>query len=139
MEEILAELLGFLAELLLEVLLELAGEFILDLLLRALARMFERVFEAEEVANALLAGVWYAALGIVAGVRSIKVFPHPLVHPSRVHGISLLVAPVGTGFLMSLAGSLLSRKGVRTIRLESFGYGFAFAFGMALIRFLFAR
>lgn len=139
MGEILAELLGFLAELLIEVFLALAGELILDLILRAIGRVFERVLSVEKGTNALLASLWYGALGVLAGVWSIKVFPHPLVHPSRAHGISLLIAPVVTGFLMSLFGSLLRRSGVRTVGLESFGYGFAFALGMAVIRFVFAH
>jgi hypothetical protein len=66
-------------------------------------------------------------------------FPHPLVHPSRIHGISLLVAPVTTGLMMSCIGSLLRRHDKKVVRIESFGYGFAFAFGMALVRLVLVK
>jgi len=70
---------------------------------------------------------------------SVLIFPHPLFHPSRIHGISLLISPVIAGLLMALLGSTLRKRGKKVVRLESFGYGFAFAFGMALIRLIYAR
>jgi hypothetical protein len=39
---------------------------------------------------------------------------------------------------MSLTGFLLRQRGKTVVQIESFSYGFAFAFGMALVRFLFA-
>jgi hypothetical protein len=39
---------------------------------------------------------------------------------------------------MSLVGSILGRQGKSVAQIESFGYGFALAFGIALIRYLFA-
>jgi hypothetical protein len=52
---------------------------------------------------------------------------------------SLLISPVIAGLLMALVGSTLRKRGKKVVRLESFGYGFAFAFGMAFIRLIFAR
>jgi hypothetical protein len=60
-------------------------------------------------------------------------FPHPLAHPSRIHGISLLVSPVIVGVVMSLIGSVQRNRDKRVAQIESFGYGFAFAFGMAVV------
>jgi len=85
----------------------------------------------------VLATVGYTLLGASAGGLSLFIFPHPLVHPSRLHGINLLVSPIVTGLVMSLIGSILSRQGKKVVQIESFGYGFAFAFGMALIRYFF--
>jgi len=67
------------------------------------------------------------------------IFPHPFVHRSGVHGISLLVAPIVTGSIMALIGAALRRYGKKTIQIEGFWYGFAFAFGFALVRFLLAK
>lgn len=128
-------------EFLLEMLFELVGEFllelvmaaVLDLVLRAIAKAFETRF-----ANPVLALASYVVLGALSGGLSLLFFPHPLVHPSRLHGINLLVSPTATGLAMSLIGSMLSRQNKKVTRIESFGYGFAFAFGIALIRFLFA-
>jgi hypothetical protein len=133
MGDALFELLLVLAELLLEVLFEFAGEAILDLLLRAIAE----VFETSDRSNPVVASVGYVFLGSMAGVLSLLVFPHPIVRPSKVHGISLLVSPIVTGLLMSFIGSTLRRQGKRVVQIESFGYGFAFALGMAVIRYFF--
>jgi hypothetical protein len=129
----LVELLLLLAEFLLEVLFEFAGEALLDLSLRAIAG----IFEPSRLENPVLASISYTFLGCLAGGFSLLVFPHPLVHPSRIHGISLLVSPIATGLVMSLIGSALRRRGKKVVQVESFGYGFAFALGMALIRFFF--
>ena len=133
MGELLFELLLAFAELFLEVLLEFAGEALLDLALRAVAE----VFESFRVARPVIASVGYTLLGALAGGFSLLIFPHPLVHPSRLHGINLLASPIVTGLVMSLIGSTLSRQGKKVTQIESFRYGFAFAFGMALIRYLF--
>lgn len=129
------DLLFALAELILEVLFELAGEAILDLALRAIGEMLGR----SEFKNPLVASIGYAILGALTGGLSLLIFPHPLIHPSRVHGISLLIAPVVTGSVMAMIGSILRRQGKKATQIESFGYGFAFAFGMALIRLVFTR
>jgi len=133
MGELLFELLLAFGELFLEVLFEFAGEALLDLALRAIAE----VFETSRFASPVLATVGYTLLGASAGGLSLFIFPHPLVHPSRLHGINLLVSPIVTGLMMSLIGSILSRQGKKVVQIESFGYGFAFAFGMALIRYFF--
>jgi hypothetical protein len=131
MGEILFELLFALAELF----LELAGEAILDFALRAIAR----VFEDSEISSPVLASVGYGLLGVLTGGLSLLIFPHPLFHPSRIHGISLLINPVIAGSVMSLIGSMLRKRDKRVVQIENFRYGFAFAFGMALLRFFFAK
>jgi len=133
MGELLFEVLLAFGELFLEVLLEFAAEGILDLALRAVGE----VFKSFRNAGPVIASVGYTLLGALAGGLSLLIFPHPLVHPSRLHGINLLVSPIVTGLVMSLIGSTLSRRGKKVTQIESFGYGFAFAFGMALIRFFF--
>ena len=135
MEEFLFNLALLLAEALLEFLIELVGEAILSLLLRAT----REVFVLSRAVNPVLAAIGYVFLGTVMGGISIFLFPHPLIHPSRLHGISLLVIPVLTGLVMSRIGAALRRYGKLPTQIESFGYGFAFAFGMALVRFLFVR
>jgi len=133
MIEILLELLLMCAELFAEFLLELGVAALLDLALRAIAKMFE-TFRFE---NTLLAAISYALFGASAGGLSLLIFPHRLAHPSRLHGINLLLSPIVTGLVMSLIGSTLSRYGKNVTRIESFRYGFAVAFGIALVRFLF--
>jgi hypothetical protein len=128
-------------ELLLAMCAELLGEFLLDLAVAALSdlalRAIAKVFETFRFENTLLASISYALLGASAGGLSLLIFPHRLVHSSRLHGINLLLSPILTGLAMSLIGSMLSRYGQKVTRIESFRYGFAVAFGIALVRFLF--
>ena len=116
----------------LEFLIELAGEATFSLLLL----QTREVFVVSREVNPVLAALGYVLLGMATGGVSVFLFPHPLIHPSRIHGISLLVSPVLTGLVMSRIGAALRRYGKHPTQIESFGYGFAFAFGMALVRYL---
>jgi hypothetical protein len=102
-------------------------------------RALGEIFKTSEIKNPVVAFIGYWLLGTVTGAFSLFIFRHPLVHPSRIHGISLLVSPLITGCLMSLTRAILRKQEKTAIQLESFGYGFAFAFGMALMRFFFAK
>lgn len=133
--EVFLEILFAFLEILLEVAVELAGETLMDIMGRVLVELFE----IPEFRNPAVAGVGYLLLGGIGGGLSVLIFPHPLVHPSRIHGVSLLISPVITGLVMSFVGSVLRRRSIRTLRIETFAYGFVFAFGMALVRLLFAK
>jgi len=131
MDELLSALLSGLIELFLEAFFELVGAALLDLASRGMAKLFED----SDVSGPFLAPVGYGLLGVLTGGMSLLFFPHPLVHPSRIHGISLLVSPLVAGVVMSLIGSALRKRDKKVVQIESFGYGFAFAFGMAVVRF----
>ena len=141
MDELLGAILSAIAEFLLEAFLELIAAAILDLASRALVGLFESVAEGVKE-NRILISIGYALLGTLAGALSLLVLPHPLIHrehPTRFHGISLLVSPIVAGFVLSSIGGILRRLGKKVTPVETFGYGFAFALGIALIRFLFAK
>jgi hypothetical protein len=114
-----------------EAIFDFAVEFLGSLVLRGIAE----VFDSSELRNPLLACVGYAFLGAVVGAVSLFLFPHPLVHRSRIPGVSLIAGPMLAGFGMSFVGSFRRRRNQRVIQIESFAYGFAFAFGMAIVRF----
>jgi hypothetical protein len=102
-------------------------------------RSVRNVASESKAISPVLAALGYLLLGVGFGAVSVLLFPHPLVHPSKVHGISLVISPLITGLIMSQIGIVRRRGGGDAIRLESFGYGFTFAFGVAIIRFLFVR
>jgi len=135
MLEFLFELLLAIMEPLLDALLELIAGAILDVI----SRLLSGVFDAVEAATPVVGTLIYASLGMFAGGCSILIFPHHLVHPARIPGISLVISPTLTGAALSLVGSFLRSRDRATTRIESFRYGFAFAFGMAVVRLLFAR
>jgi hypothetical protein len=133
------ELLVGLLEFLLEVFLEAAFEFAAESLGALILRGVSAVFDKSEFKNPVLAAIAYVFLGGVAGGLSLLVFPHPLVHRSRVPGLSVFLSPIFAGLGMSLVGYTLRQRNKKPMQIESFGYGFAFAFGMALIRFFFVK
>jgi len=138
-DEILGAILSAIAELFLEAFLELIAAAVLELASRAFLVLFASLAEAIKK-DRLLGSVIYALLGALAGALSLVFFPRPLIHHStRLHGISLLVSPMITGFVLSAVGGILRRMGKRMTPIATFGYGFAFALGMMLIRFMFAK
>lgn len=139
-EELLGAILGAIAEFLLELFLELIAAAVLDVLTRALRGLFTSLAESVK-ANQVLTGFIYALLGAMAGALSLLLLPHPMMRlaPRRFHGISLLISPILAGLVLSTVGSVMRRWGKKVTPIATFGYGFAFALGMALIRFFFAR
>jgi hypothetical protein len=107
MEELLLNLLDAIAEIFLEVLLEFVSEMMMDLIFRGL-RKFSRPVSWS---SPFLAAFLFVLPGAVIGLLSVFVFPHPLLHPSRVHGISLLISPLLTGLAMSQVEHILRRHG----------------------------
>ena len=134
MEELLSAILSALAELLFEFLFELFLEAIVGLIVRAARSLFSNA-----AFSPTFAAAFYLLLGCASGAASLLLFPHPIFHPSKLHGISLLISPILTGLAMSQVGTLLRRNGRETVRIESFGYGFAFALGFAIVRLISVR
>jgi hypothetical protein len=116
-----------------EFVLQLFGEVLVELGLHSLAKPFKE----REARSPFLALIGYVILGSAVGGLSLVIFPQSFVRSSRLHGISLLITPLLAGAAMSGVGWLRARQGKRLLRLDSFGYGAIFAFGMALVRFLF--
>jgi hypothetical protein len=129
------ELIGLILEPLLEALFEFLAAVLADVILRFLGE----VFEPAERQHSLVATIGYAAFGLVLGGLSLVFVPYRLAPPSKIHGASLIISPVITGALLSCTGALLRKRDKKTTQIESFGYGFVFAFGIALVRFLFAK
>jgi len=141
MDELLAGALAAIAEVLFEAIPEIAGEALVSLLIRAISKLFKTVseFNPEAEINPVATAFALGMLGALVGFLSVAAYPHPLVHPSRLHGVSVIASPLITGFVMSKLGRILRNHGRRVMPIESFGYGFVFAFAMALVRFLMLR
>ncbi len=135
MEDLLEAVLGFILEILAEALFEVVAAALAGLVSRGLRRFRVTLRRS----NPAVAIVTFALLGVGLGFLSVFVFPHPLVHPSKLHGISLLISPVLTGLVLGLIGRSIRRRGRNPVRIESFGYGFTFALAMALVRFWLIR
>jgi len=133
MEELIFALLYGIAEVLAEMFFEVVLGAIVDLMVRSTRNL---VAESNAI-DPVLATVGYLLLGTGFGILSIFLLPHSLIPRSRFHGASLVVSPVLTGLVMSQVGRSLRRQGKDSVQIESFGYGFTFALGVAMIRFFF--
>jgi len=135
MEELLLGLLWALVEFIVEAVFEFLVTALADMLLRALGE----VFAESRIQNPWLARLGYGLLGLLFGVISLGFFPGRLLQPARVPGISLVISPLLVGLMMWAIGGVLRSRDKEPTQLENFGYGFVFAFGMALLRFLFVK
>jgi hypothetical protein len=135
------DLIGFILELLFDVLLQVIFEEGVATVSRTgrLFRLAPFIRATLSRANPPLKILKFTILGVVLGLLSLLIFPRPLVHPSRLHGVSLLISPVISGLIMSFVGRVVRRRGKAPVQIESFTYGFTFALAMALIRFLSVR
>lgn len=125
--EILLQVLLFFGEILLQVVFELIGEL--------LGRTVSAPFQRKEPVHPALAALGYAAFGAGAGALSLWVFPALFVPAGWMRIANLVLAPIAAGAVMAGIGALRRKKEQRVIRLNSFAYGFLFAFAMALVRF----
>ena len=131
--EILFEILFQILVVLFEFVLEIAGSLLVELGVRSLSE----VTINQDDRNPIFAGIGYGLLGAVAGGLSLLIFPEAFARSEKFHGISLFISPVLAGVAMAGFGWLLERSGKRRLRIDSFVYGFVFAFPMALVRFYF--
>jgi hypothetical protein len=138
MEDLFVGLIAEIAGVLLEALLQIASELFVSLLVRRMTRVFDATLRLDP----LVAGIGALLLGTLAGALTLVAFPHPLVpalKPSKLHGMSLILSPLLTGLVMSWIGGKIRRRGRTTMKIESFSYGFIFAFAMAIVQFSMAR
>ena len=132
-------MLEFLLELLLGIFFEAAFEFVANLLGALILHVFEWLFARGEIATPFFAFLAFLSFGGAAGLLSLLLLPHPLVHRARIPGISLVVSPILAGLGMALVGSALRRRNKEPTQIESFAYGSAFALGMSIVRFFLAK
>jgi len=124
-------------ELILGLITEIIIPLIFELVFEALARSLAEPFMTREYRNAALAGIGYFLIGLIVGGFSLLVAPQSFVRSETFHGISLVITPLVCGLVMALIGRWRLRQGKTLLRLDTFVYGFIFAFPVALVRFLY--
>lgn len=120
-------------EVVFELILQVVGEVLFEVGLRSVSEPLRH----RETRSPILAFIGYAVAGAAVGGLSLLVFPQSLVPSVGFRGASLIASPLLAGAAMSGLGWLRRRQGKRLLRLDRFVYGAIFAFGMALVRFLF--
>lgn len=127
--------MSILFEILFELVLSLFGEVLAELALHELGR----IPWMRKTGRVVLTAILYFGAGVVAGFISLQIFPKAFARSSTVPGISLVITPVLGGVFLSYIAWLRVRTWDWTIRLETFAYGFLFAFAMTLLRFYFTQ
>jgi len=123
----------FITQIIFELVLQIFGEVLVEIGLRSLVEPFRQ--REEHNSKGVLVG--YTLLGFIVGGLSLLIFPQSFVRSQTMHGISLLITPLLAGAAMSGMGWLRLRQGKKLLLIDTFSYGFIFAFAMALVRFAF--
>lgn len=127
-------ILEFVLQAFFEFLLQIVAEVLFELGFRSVGEVFKR----NPRKNPTLAFIGYALLGAIIGGLRLLFFSEHFIANRSLRQANLVITPTLAGFLMSALGAWRHSRGLGTIRLDSFSYGFIFAFGMALIRYFFA-
>jgi hypothetical protein len=128
-------------EFLLEALFQLIGELVLQILFEAAAELgFHSLKETfRRPGNPLLSAIGFFLWGLLAGGLSLLLLPRSFISNHDLRILNLAVTPLITGGVMVLIGKQRRHRGQALVGLDRFGHAFAFAFAMALVRFLFAK
>jgi hypothetical protein len=133
--EIIVQVLGWI--------LQFFGELLVQLVLEAIAELIghsiKEPFRRPRPVRPLFAAIGYLIFGAAAGGLSVWLVPDLFIKPGWLRVANLLLTPLAAGLIMEAIGSWRERKEKEVIRLETFAYGFCFAFAMAVVRYAFGK
>lgn len=130
-------MIEFIFELLVQLIFETLGEVVFELATSLGWESLKDQTRTKREATPLLASIGQFLMGVVAGVLSLVLFGTRLTRRFLFPGISLVVSPLGTGIVMHWLGGFWESRGRDRPVLFTFRAGAIFAFGMALVRFLY--
>ncbi|MDR4469952.1 MAG: hypothetical protein MRJ68_16920 [Nitrospira sp.] len=132
---ILLEALVAIWQVLGEVFLQTVGEIIVEIVGHGMRETFRR----PKPLTPWLAVIGYFAWGAILGTLSLWLFQDHFIQSQWLRIANLFLTPVIAGLIMAKVGAWRRNRNQEPIRLDSFAYGFSFAFGMALVRYIWAR
>jgi hypothetical protein len=80
--------------------------------------------------------VLYIAVAGLLGFLSTLLLPDPIIRAAWLRIVYLIAAPVTLAAIMAWIGRTFLARHMRRTSLETFGFGWLFAFSFALTRFL---
>ena len=131
---ILFEALVALWQILGEVFLQTVGEIIVEIVGHGMRETFRR----PKPLAPWLAVIGYLAWGAVLGALSVWLFRDHFIQSRGLRITNLFLTPIVAGLIMAKVGAWRRNRDQEPIRLDSFSYGFSFAFGTALVRYIWA-
>ena len=124
----------FLLYFIFQLLLEIVGQVLISLGVNSMVEALQ--FKSDK--NPVQAFFGHILLGLIAGGLSLWIFPDLFVFNNVLRMANLVITPVVVGLLMSALGAWRARKSFAAMRMDSFAYGFIFAFSISLIRYFFS-
>ena len=113
-----------------EIFANLLVQFLLELGLRSLVEPFRK----SEARHPVVAFIGCILLGTAAGYLSLFVLPYQLFHTKHLKGYSLFFVPISCGVTMAGLRRLRERQDKPLVFIDSFTYGYTFAFFMTFVR-----
>ena len=124
-------------ELILQLVIEIVGEVVFEFFVALGWESLTDSMRPKRQLPPVMASIGHFLAGLCAGAVSLLVMSQRLSPYSPWPGISLLLAPLGTGLMMHGLGNLWEGRGRSRPVLFSFRAGAVFAFGMSLARFMY--
>ena len=124
-------------EFLFELFLEILGQIVCELLTGFGWEALGNSLPTERKPRPWLASVGFFLMGLAAGLLSLLLFPIRVTQRVLFAGVSLILSPLGTGLAMQWLGDVMEQRGGKRPVLFTFRAGAIFAFGMALVRFVY--
>ena len=128
-------------EFIFEIVLQFLGEVLLQLLFEALAELGLHGLgdTLKKPRNMALSTVGFLLWGAIAGAISLLILPKSPISDLTLRRINILATPLAAGALMMLIGRQRDKRGQTLVKLDRFGYAFAFALAMAIVRYIWAE
>jgi hypothetical protein len=128
-------------EFIFEILLQLFGEILLQVIFEVLAELGARSLAdtLQRPKNMVMSTIGFVLWGAMAGGLSLLILPLSPISNPVVRKFNLLVTPLVAGLVMMLIGRQRSKRGQTLVGLDRFSYAFAFAFSMAIVRYIWAK
>lgn len=119
------------------------GELVLQVVFEAIAELFghavKEPFRCPRPVRPWLAASGYLIFGAAAGGLTVWLIPDLFIKAGWLRVANLVLTPLAAGLIMEAIGSWRERREKEVLRLESFTYGFCFAFAMAAVRYAFGN
>lgn len=116
-------------------LIEVVGQLFAELGLRSAVSKFG----PKNQIGSFISFLGYIALAVVIGGISLNFFPHHYIKSENLRILNLIGTPTLIGISMWFLRKRLEENQKNTTRLDSFIFGFSFAFVITLMRFFYAR
>lgn len=113
-----------------QLIFEVVGQAIVEFIVDAFWRTMPP--GGKVVLKVLLCAGFAALLGFLSSIP----FPDPFIESEAGRIAYLVIVPVALGEGMAMIGRFMSARGRNRTSLESFGFGWLFAFSFALVRFI---